>query len=79
MDENMNWYLSLSPEFANKVTDDMGMAQLVMERLARTAQMNGQKALSDKLNARSAEVDTLYQMKLEDIATQGMRTTNARF
>lgn len=79
MDENMNWYLSLSPEFANKVTDDMGMAKLVMERLARTAQMNGQKALSDKLNARSAEVDTLYQMKLEDIATQGMRTTNARF
>ena len=79
MDENMNWYLSLSPEFANKVTDDMGMAQLVMERLARTAQMNGQKSLSDSLNARSAEVDTLYQMKLEDIATHGMRTTNARF
>ncbi|MEO5585313.1 MAG: DUF2723 domain-containing protein, partial [Flavobacteriales bacterium] len=45
MDENMTWYLSLSPAFANKVSDDMGMAKLVMERLARTATINGQKAL----------------------------------
>jgi hypothetical protein len=79
MDENMTWYLSLSPSFADKVSDDMGMAKLVMERLAHTAQVNGQKALADSLNARSAEVDTLYEMKLQDIATQGMRTVNARF
>lgn len=79
MDENMNWYLSLSPKFADKVTDDMGMGKMVMERLARSAQVYGQKELANKLNARVAEIDTLYQMKLEDIATQGMRTTNARF
>jgi hypothetical protein len=79
MDENMAWYLSLSPEFASKVSDDMGLAKMVMDRLAQSARFNGQKALSDSLRARSAEVDTLYQMKLEDIATLGMRTTKARF
>ena len=79
MDENMNWYLSLTPQFAEKVTDDMGMGKLVMERLARSAQIYGQRDLAAKLNARVAEIDTLYQMKLEDIATQGMRTTNAKF
>ncbi|MCB0771855.1 MAG: hypothetical protein KDB93_00590, partial [Flavobacteriales bacterium] len=79
MDENMAWYLSLSPEFAAKVSDDMGMAMMVMERLARSAASNGQQELAAKLRARSAEVDTLYQMKLEDIATQGMRTIKARF
>lgn len=79
MDENMAWYLSLSPEFAAKVADDMGMAMMVMERLARSAASNGQQELAAKLRARSAEVDTLYQMKLEDIATQGMRTIKARF
>jgi hypothetical protein len=78
-DENMTWYLSLSPAFADKVSDDMDMAKLVMERLARNAQVNGQKALSDSLNARSAELDTLYEEKLQDIATQGLRTVNARF
>ena len=75
----MHWYLSLSPQFAEKVTDDMGMAKLVMERLARSAQVYGQQQLAARLQARLAEVDTLYQMKLEDIATHGVRTTSARF
>jgi hypothetical protein len=57
----------------------MNMAHLVMERLGRTAQMNGQKTLGDSLMARSAELDTLYQEKLQDIATQGLRTSRARF
>lgn len=79
MDENMHWYLSLSPQFAGKVTDDMGMAKLVMERLARSAQVYGQQPLATRLHTRLAEIDTLYQMKLEDIATHGVRTTKARF
>jgi hypothetical protein len=79
MDQNMTWYLSLEPQFADKVSDDMNMAHLVMERLGRTAQMNGQKTLGDSLMARSAELDTLYQEKLQDIATQGLRTSRARF
>lgn len=79
MDENMRWYLSLSPQFAEKVTDDMGMAKLVMERLARSAQVYGQQELAARLLERHAEVDTLYQMKLEDIATHSVRTTKARF
>jgi len=79
MDENMTWYLSLEPHFADKVSDDMNMAHLVMERLGRTAQMNGQKALGDSLMARSAELDTLYEEKLQDIATDGLRTSRARF
>ncbi|MBP8822622.1 MAG: DUF2723 domain-containing protein [Flavobacteriales bacterium] len=79
MDENMAWYLSLSPEFAQRVEDDMGLSKLVMDRLARTAQVHGQQPLATKLLLRSAEVDTLYQMKLEDMATQGRRTINARF
>ena len=79
MDENMTWYLSLSPHFAEQVGDDMNLGKLVMDRLARTAQVHGQQALATKLLQRSAEVDTLYQMKLEDMATQGRRTINARF
>lgn len=79
MDENMAWYLSLDPAFAEQVVDDMNISQMVMDRLARSAQINGQQALATKLMARAAEVDTLYQMKLEDIATQGTRTIKARF
>ena len=79
MDENMNWYLSLDPSFANKVSDEMGMARLVMQRIATTAKVNGDKALGDRLTTRFMEVDTLYQNKMEDIATMGMRTSTARF
>lgn len=79
MDENMAWYLSLSPTFAEKVSDDMGLAHLVMQRLANAAKSQGQDALGAKLGARAAEVDTMYQQKLEDIATQGMRMSKARF
>jgi alanine-alpha-ketoisovalerate/valine-pyruvate aminotransferase len=79
MDENMAWYLSLSPTFAEKVSDDMGLAHLVMQRLANAAKSQGQDVLGAKLGARAAEVDTLYQQKLEDIATQGMRMSKARF
>ncbi len=79
MDENMAWYLSLETQFAEQVGDDMNLAKLVMDRLARAAQMNGQQALAAKLTARAAEVDTLYQMKLEEIAISGRRTVNARF
>lgn len=57
----------------------MGMAKLVMERLARSAQVYGQQPLATRLHTRLAEIDTLYQMKLEDIATHGVRTTKARF
>lgn len=79
MDENMNWYLDLSPKFADKVSDDMGLAKLVMERLAASARSQGQTGLAGRLGARVAEVDTLYEEKMEDIATQGMRTSRARF
>lgn len=79
MDENMAWYLSLEPKFAAQVTDDMNLAKLVMDRLAQTARVNGQAGLATRLGTRSAEVDTLYQMKLEDIATATMATPRARF
>ncbi len=79
MDENMAWYLSLEPNFAEQVADDMNLAKLVMDRLGRSAQMFGQKEFAAKLIARSAEVDTLYQMKLEDMATQSRKTIKARF
>ncbi|MBK9420572.1 MAG: DUF2723 domain-containing protein [Flavobacteriales bacterium] len=79
MDENMSWYLQLSPKFADKVSDDMGLAKLVMERLASSARMQGQAALAGRLGARVAEVDTLFEEKMDDISTQGMRTIKARF
>lgn len=71
MDEDMTWYLSLETKFASRALDDMNITSLVMDRLARLAGMNGQEELSNRLKARSEEVDVLYNMKLQDIQSAG--------
>jgi hypothetical protein len=73
MEENMAWYLSLSPAFADKVSDDMGLAQLVMQRLGGRGQdATGQDDLGPTSWAHALPKWTpCTSMKLEDIATQG--------
>ncbi len=80
MDENMNYYLSLSPDFASKVSQDMDLTQMVLERMVQsTGMVHKQKELGDRLMARFKEIDALYQAKLEEIDSYGRRTTKVRF
>lgn len=79
MDENMQWYLSLEPRYADKVSDDLSMAKLVMDRLVATATVHGQKALADRLRERMKEVGALYDEKMQDIDSQGRRTSKVQF
>jgi hypothetical protein len=79
MEENMEWYLSLEPNFLEKVASDMELTNLVMERVVTNATRNGEKELADKLKARLDAQEELFQMRMEDIANQGRRTTKARF
>jgi len=80
MDENMAWYLSLEPRFVTRVSGEMELTHLVMERIAQSSKLlHGQTELGDKLTARLAEIDELYNAKLEDAATQGRRSSKVRF
>jgi Protein of unknown function (DUF2723) len=80
MEENMRYYLSLEPKYAAQVTQDMGLTNMVLQRMAQaTNSTHKQKPLGSELMARFGELDSLYQEKLEDISMIGRRTTKARF
>ncbi len=79
MDENISYHLSLEPKFASKVDDDMNLTQMVMTRLMQNANMNGQKALAERLRSRLDEIAPLYDQKMEDIENLGRRTSKVRF
>ncbi|HEY0977394.1 MAG TPA: DUF2723 domain-containing protein [Flavobacteriales bacterium] len=79
MEDNMDWYLSLEPQFVSKVASDMELTQMVMERMVTTTRANGQKALSDRLRERLDAQGAAYDAKREDAATQGRRITKQRF
>jgi hypothetical protein len=53
---------------------------MVLERMVQsTGLVHKQKELGDRLMARFKEIDALYQAKLEEIETNGRRTTKVRF
>jgi hypothetical protein len=80
MDENMAYMLSLEPEFANKVDQEMDITQAVMQRLATTMQLRDpENPVTERLKARLAEVDMLYGAKREEMEAAGRRTVKMRF
>jgi hypothetical protein len=80
MDENMAYMLSLEPEFAGKVSQDMDITRAVMGRLASTlSQRDPKDPLAERFRTRMAEVDALYESKLEEIESAGRRTVKMRF
>ena len=81
MEQNMNWYLSLDPEFAERVEDDMSIAHAVMERMVSTARsVYARPGLGDSLKTRFDAIDGAFEEKMQEIE-QGARrrTTKARF
>jgi hypothetical protein len=80
MEENMSYYLSLEPRFAERVGPDMNITHMVLERMVQTTSlMHKQAELGKELEQRFNEMDALYQAKLEEIETQGRRTSKVRF
>ena len=83
MEENLAWYVSLEPKFADKISNDMAIAHAVMDRLVTTARgLYGQKAFADSLQDRmdaAAEAYEAKMMELEGDAAKGRRTSKGRF
>ncbi|HEX2618467.1 MAG TPA: DUF2723 domain-containing protein [Flavobacteriales bacterium] len=79
MDENMTWYMSLEPNFLDKVGDDTDISRLVMERLVATASVNGSKELVDKLRPRLQAVNEEYEQRMGGELPPGRTTSKVRF
>ncbi|MFN8352530.1 MAG: DUF2723 domain-containing protein [Flavobacteriales bacterium] len=80
MEENMSYYLSLEPRFAERVGPDMNITHMVLERMVQTTSLVQKQAeLGKELEQRFNEIEALYQAKLEEIETQGRRTSKVRF
>jgi hypothetical protein len=80
MDENMAYMLSLEPEFANKVDQEMDITIAVMQRLATTTQLRDPTdPVTERLKARMDEVAMLYEAKREEMEAADRRTVKMRF
>jgi hypothetical protein len=83
MEENLAWYVSLEPKFADKISNDMAIAHAVMDRLVTTARaLYGQKEFADSLKDRMDAAAQAYEakmMELEGATPKGRRTTKGRF
>lgn len=81
MEDNMDFYLSLEPEFADKLGDDMAITHAVLERMMSTTRtLYARAGLGDSLKSRFDEVDAAYQEKQAEIEeTARRRLLKARF
>ena len=78
MEENMEFYLSLDPEFASRVQDDMAITHAVMGRLATTSARED-NAFGQPMKERFDAIEELYQGKLMELQSADRKTTRMRF
>ncbi len=78
MEENMEFYLSLDPEFASRVQDDMAITHAVMGRLATTSARED-NAFGQPMKERFDVIEELYQGKLMELQSADRKTTRMRF
>ena len=80
MDENMAYYMSLEPEFAEKVSNDMSITFAVLDRLVNnTDVIHKQKELGEQLRARMDSIELAYQAKLTELDEAGRKVSRMRF
>jgi hypothetical protein len=79
MEENLEHFLSLEPEFAVRVQDDMAITHAVMGRLM-TSTARADSAFGEAMRTRFEAIEEQYQGKLMEIEEGGRRrTTRMRF
>ena len=80
MDENMAYYLSLEPEFAEKVSDEMAITHAVMDRLVNdTKVVFGRTELGNSLKARLDSTENAYESKLQEMEEASRKVSRMRF
>jgi len=80
MDENMNYYLSLEPGYADKISQELDITHAVMGRLASSIQRyDATNPLAADLKKRMEEVDARYSALLEAIDMEGRKTVKMSF
>jgi hypothetical protein len=72
------WYASLNGEHGAKLTDDIEITQLVMQRIYQQAQQSGQKELADSLRQRMTELQPLID-QLNKRIDDAMRVSHVQF
>ncbi|MBL7939992.1 MAG: DUF2723 domain-containing protein [Flavobacteriales bacterium] len=75
MEENLTYYMSLEPEFAARLKDDMAISHAVMGRLMTTT-TRADSAFGSLMEERFDEIEQQYQGKLMELEGQGRRNTS---
>jgi hypothetical protein len=78
MEENMLYYTSLEPKFAKQMDQEMAISHAVMGRLMSETS-KADSTLGKAMEERFSTVEEIYQSKLEEIGTQGRKTSRMRF
>ena len=80
MDENMNFYLSLEPRYADKISQELDITHAVMGRLASSIQRyDAANPLAAVLKQRMEAVDERYNAQLEAIDMEGRKSVKMSF
>ncbi|MBK9275390.1 MAG: DUF2723 domain-containing protein [Flavobacteriales bacterium] len=80
MEENLAWYTSLEPRFAEKVSNEMAITHAVMDRIVTTAKViHKQQELADRLQQRMDAAEEAYEQKLMELESAGRKTSKMRF
>ena len=81
LEEELNYYISLEPEFATPLVNDMAITHAVMDRMVQlVTSEHPQGEMGDRLRERFEGLETLYGQKLQELEGQVQRrTTKARF
>jgi hypothetical protein len=73
MEENMQWYMSLDPEKAEKVSDDMGITHMVLQRIADVSGTMYSRPIGADLKKRFEEVDQAFTEKVTEMERAAKR------
>jgi hypothetical protein len=75
MEENLEFYLSLEPEFASRIQDDMAITHAVMGRLASSTS-RADTAFGAPMQERFDAIEEQYQGKLMELQSVGRKSSS---
>jgi hypothetical protein len=78
MEENFTWYMSLEPEFLQKVDNDVAIAHAVMARLQDVTSKNDPE-LGARLEERFKQIEEAYELKMQELENDQRRISRMRF
>lgn len=77
-EENFNWYMSLEPQFLEKVDNDVAIAHAVMARLNSVAGKHDPE-FGRGLDERFQQIEAAYDAKMQELEMEQRRVSRMRF